>query len=298
MVMIMKIKRFLIILLLGVLTFFITSCDYVITLTPPETTTLETYIYPTALNGTYTFEDSSYLDFPEYVSPTYSLTDVSAYNDVLLATQDYIRHANIEVYTTLSEEQFSFPWSNVPTEVDVATSQGSGFIFKEDDISYYAITNYHVINPNGYNARYEVKAYGDKYYTEATVIAGDEDLDLAVIKFDKLYREDVTLINIEARLFYSFTPGELVMAIGNPLNLDNNVTFGEFISMESIDNVDYDVIHHNASIHEGSSGGALVDVDGNLLGVNAWGANSVDSESFAIPNYIVYIFLKNNGILD
>lgn len=296
--MLMKIKKLLILLLLGVLTFFITSCDYVITLTPITTTTLETNQYQTALNGTYTFEDSNYLDLPEYISPTYSITDIPEYNAVLMATQDYIRHANIEVYTTLSEEQFSFPWSNAPTEVEIAISQGSGFIFKEDEISYYAITNYHVINPNEYNAKYEIKAYGDKYYSEATVIAYDADLDLAVMKFDKLYRKDITLINIEARLFYSFTPGELVMAIGNPLNLDNNVTFGEFISMESIDNVNYDVIHHNALIREGSSGGALVDVDGNLLGVNAWGADTADSESFAIPNYIVYIFLKNNGILD
>jgi S1-C subfamily serine protease len=68
--------------------------------------------------------------------------------------------------------------------------------------------------------------------------------------------------------------------------------------MESISNADFQIIYHTAAIHEGSSGGALVDVDGNLLGLNTWGLDTSDEYSFAVPNYIIYMFLINNGVIE
>jgi len=121
---------------------------------------------------------------------------------------------------------------------------------------------------------------------------------LAVLKFSINERTDVLVIDIFERLYYQFIPGELVLAVGNPSSLNNNVTFGEFKSMEMLKDVNFKVIYHDANIANGSSGGALVDVDGNLLGVNTWGLEDSDEFSFAIPNYIVYMFLINNGILD
>jgi S1-C subfamily serine protease len=68
--------------------------------------------------------------------------------------------------------------------------------------------------------------------------------------------------------------------------------------MQSLDDVSFKVIYHDASIARGSSGGALVDIDGNLIGVNTWGLQNSDEFSFAIPNYIVYTFLINSGVLE
>lgn len=275
-----------------------TSCDFIITFNQQTTEPVTNTLLPTQVNGTITFEDSEYSSFPVYTSPTYSMTNISNYNDVLLATQEHIKHANIEVYTSLTQERYTFPWSENPTQYEVASSTGSGFIFMEDDVYYYAITNYHVVNPDDYSATYRIMAYGDTIFYTAELLAGDENLDLAVLRFDKLNRSGIELIDIYTRLYYKFNAGELLFAVGNPLDIVNNVTMGEFLSMEQIDNVDYDVIYHNASIHEGSSGGALVDVDGHLVGVNTWGVEATESYSFSIPNYIVYLFLINYGIIE
>ena len=284
----MKIKNYLILFLLLLTTFSLSSCDFILTFNQQtESTVISTL--PTPVNGTITFNNSDYSELPVYSSPTYSLTDIDEYNTLILETQDFIRRANIEIKTTLYNSGIPFV---------IGGSSVSGFVFMEDDTYFYAITNYHVVDTDGYDVTYEIMTYSDDDFSYANLVAYDEDLDLAVIKFDKLGRTDVNSINIYKRLYYKFNVGELVLAIGNPLSVINNVTFGEFIGMESIDNVDYDVMFHNAAIHEGSSGGALVDVDGNLLGVNTWGLDMDDPYSFSIPNYVVYTFLINKGIID
>ncbi|MBI9008583.1 MAG: trypsin-like peptidase domain-containing protein [Tenericutes bacterium] len=295
----MKLKKTLLLLLIVLLTPVLISCDQLFyfgfntTTDLPITTTL-----PTLVNGTITYESEDYSSYPQYVSDTYSLESIDDYNDVLFNTQDYVRHANIELIVTLYEELKIVPWSTETERREVGISTGSGFIFMEDTEYYYAITNYHVIDPEEYLVDYELKAYGDPEFSECEVVVSDADIDLAVIRFLKAERTEITIIDIYQRLYYKFTPGELVMACGNPLEVNDIVTFGEYFSIESIQNVDYDVIYHNAQIDEGSSGGALVDVDGNLLGVNTWGLQSDDIYSFAIPNFIVYMFLINYGILE
>ncbi|XMB72461.1 trypsin-like peptidase domain-containing protein [Mycoplasmatota bacterium WC30] len=285
----MKIKKTLILLLITMLMSVLVSCDLRLDFLPTTTTTKITELssLPTPTNGTLTFEDTNYNDLPTYISPTYSLTNIDAYNNVLYATQDFVRQANIEVVNTTYNDRGR-------TE---ATSSGSGFIFLEDDNYFYAITNNHVIDPGEFTSIYSITIH-DGLSSSATLLATDPDLDLAVLRFEKLLKYDVTIINIYERLYYKFNRGELVIAVGNPLNVTNNVTFGEFKGMEDISNADYSVLYHDAKIYAGSSGGALVDVDGNLLGVNTWGTGESEPYSFAIPNYIVYIFLVNYGILD
>jgi len=292
----MKLKKLLILLIIGVFTAFLTACDFSFTLFPATTDGVSSTL-PVPVNGTISYYESDYTGFSLYQSPTYDLTDINDYNDVLFNTQEHIKHANIEVLTTLTEDRYTFPFVDHPTTYEIGTSTGSGFIFMEDESSYYAVTNFHVINPEEYDATYEILAYNDEGYHPAELFAFDEDLDLAVLKFDKLDRDEIEFINIYERLYHKFNIGEMVLAVGNPYSLINTVTFGELQSMDTISNVDFKVIHHDALIKEGSSGGALVDVDGNLLGVNTWGLDSTEVYSFSIPNYIVYMFLVNNGVL-
>jgi len=295
----MKIKKIVILLTILLTTFVLSGCDYIFTFNPINKTSETISTLPIPVNGTLTYEETDYSSFPVYLSDTYSLTDIDEYNDVLLATQDHVRHANIEVLTTLTEDRYTLPWSDEKTTFQIGQTSGSGFVFMVDDFYFYAITNFHVVDPEEYDATYEIKAYGDADFNDATLIAYDSDIDLAVLRFAIDGRQEIELLDIYERLYYRFTVGELVIAVGNPYQLFNNVTFGEFINMENIQNVDYKVIYHNAYINEGSSGGALVDVDGNLIGVNTWGIESDDEiDSFSIPNYIVYMFLVNQGILD
>jgi len=287
-------KKFLIFSVIIFMTLFLVSCD-VFHLTFFETTTTErTTINPTRINGTITFEDEDYQDFALYNSLNYNIEDVEEYNDLLLATKNHIRLANIVVNTVIYSQKY--PWG-LETERQVV-SQGSGFIFMQDDEFFYAITNFHVLNSEYTGTKTEIKTFSDTNFSEAEIVTFDESLDLAVLKFSINERTDVLVIDIFERLYYQFIPGELVLAVGNPSSLNNNVTFGEFKSMEMLKDVNFKVIYHDANIANGSSGGALVDVDGNLLGVNTWGLEDSDEFSFAIRNYIVYMFLINNGILD
>jgi len=286
-----KIISFFSLLLLVI---FMVSCNFFYLPFAVTTTTETSTTTQTRINGTITFEDSEYDSLPTYHSSTYDLDDINLYNDLLFTTKEHIRHANITVNLVVYVQ--SYPWG-LETDRELISS-GSGFILMEDDNDYYAITNYHVLDAEVANKKVEIKTFSDTIYSTAEIVAYDIDLDLAVLKFAKGERSDVTIIDINERLYYRFNPGELVMAVGNPSSIANNVTFGEYKSLETLKDINFMVIYHDATISNGSSGGALVDVDGNLLGVNTWGLEDSDEFSFAIPNYILYTFLVNSGILD
>ena len=246
------------------------------------------------ISGTISIGTTDYETYNAFLSPAYGL-DVDQYNDILINTRDKIRRANIKVQASLYEVISLYPFA--PSTTLHSVSKGSGFIYREDDDYFYAVTNYHVVDPEGFTPEYEIMTFSDTLYQEATLVAYDEVLDLAVLRFPKHDRTETTLLNIVERSFTKISPGELVLAVGNPLSVAYNVTFGEFIDMVSLDDVSFQVIYHSATIHEGSSGGALVDVDGNLIGVNTWGAEGTDEVAYAVPVSILYMFLHNNDLL-
>lgn len=277
--------------------FILSGCSlFTLTFNFTSTSTIYTTL-PTTINGTISLGDVEYSDFFLYHSDSYDITEIDQYNDLLLSTRDVIRRSNILVTTTVYEYTKQYPWSTTTVLSIQGVSQGSGFIFLEDDDFYYALTNYHVVDGEGDSITFEVKAFEDEGNFTAELVAFDMTFDLAVLKFAKENRTDIHVFDVTSRMFTKFNVGELVLAVGNPLSLENNVTFGEFKAMETISNAEFKVIYHDAPIHEGSSGGALVDIDGNLMGINTWGLTTSDEYSFAIPNYIIYMFLINYGIL-
>lgn len=289
-------KRKLLMFLTVILFAFLNGCmwwDIDFDFTTNTQTALTTTL-PTISNGTMTIETNQYASYASFASETYNLTDIDEYNDVLLATRNKIRKSNVQVVASIYHYSSFFPYSTV---ID-STMNGSGILFKADETHYYILTNQHVIDDKDKLATYEVTLFNQEEPIAATLIAYDEDLDLAVLKVPKGLEDDIEIMDLTTRIFKKFNPGELVLAVGNPLSVVNNVTFGEFLSMESIANASFKVIYHNAMIHEGSSGGALTDIDGNFLGVNTWGSSNTDEQSFAVPNDIVYMFLYNRGILE
>jgi len=289
-------KRYLTLTIILFSIFFVgcSSFSFPFTFTQVPLTTMAT-TRPNTATGTVTFLETDYDVYSEYRSPSYDLT-VEQYNDLLIASRDLIRRSNIQISSTLYEVRDTLPWGTTTTIVGL--SKGSGVIYMEDETFYYALTNFHVVDDEGHLVEYEIKTFEDTDFSLAQLVAYNEDLDLAVIKFSKNNRTEVHLINIEERVYTKFTPGEFVLAVGNPLSLENNVTFGEFQNLETIANYEYKAIFHNATINEGSSGGALTDIDANLLGINTWGVEETDEYSFAIPNYIVYMFLVNEGLVN
>lgn len=294
-------RRVLLLLSLFV-TVFLTGCtgftiEFTFTTTQSTTSQGTTTLPTTLVDGTLSISEDDYNAYPFYVSPTFTMDNIEEYNDILLQSRDKGRRANVEITTTIYRMVPLFPGSKTMVEQIVGSTAGSGVVYKSDETHYYAITNHHVIDPEDYTARYELSTFDTTTVSTAILVAYSEDYDLAVVKFPKANHPNVQTIDVTKRAFTKVNPGELVLAVGNPLSITYNVTFGEFVRMASIANASFKVIYHTAMIHEGSSGGALLDVDGNLIGINTWGSSSSDEDSFAVPLYIVYMFLFNQDLL-
>lgn len=170
----------------------------------------------------------------------------------------------------------------VPNNVSVG--YGSGVVISPDG---YIVTNNHVVE--GAN-KIEV-TFNDKHKRTATIIGNDPSTDLALIKVDADDLEYLTFADSdEVRV------GEWVLAVGNPFNLTSTVTAGIVSAKARNINILGDgstiesFIQTDAAINPGNSGGALVDMDGNLIGINAAIASrtgSYEGYSFAIPSNIV-----------
>jgi len=177
--------------------------------------------------------------------------------------------AVVNIFTTQKIKQPNHPLLNdpvfreffgnqIPQQPKNENSLGSGVIVRADG---YILTNNHVIA----QAEQIVVALYDGRRAEAKVIGTDPDTDLAVIKIelDKLPVLPFKLSGNEV--------GDVVLAIGNPFGVGQTVTQGIISATGRSDlgiNTYEDFIQTDAAINPGNSGGALIDVAGNLIGVN------------------------------
>jgi serine protease Do len=159
-------------------------------------------------------------------------------------------------------------------------SAGSGVIL---DPRGYIVTNNHVVE----NANQITVTLGDKREFQAKVVGADPKTDLAVIKI-----EADNLPTLKWAEYDKLQVGDLVLAVGSPFGLSSTVTLG-IISALGRGNVgiaDYeDFIQTDAAINPGNSGGALVNMNGELIGINtAIFSRTGGSEGigFAIPSSI------------
>lgn len=141
------------------------------------------------------------------------------------------------------------------------TSLGSGVVLTSDG---YILTNNHVVNGG---AAFEVVAEGETY--PATVVGTDPSSDLAVVKVD-----GATLKPIEIGSSSDLVVGEWVMAAGSPFGMEQSVSTG-IVSAVNRSYADQEtgaiyanMIQTDAAINSGNSGGALVDGEGKLIGIN------------------------------
>ena len=168
--------------------------------------------------------------------------------------------------------------SNVPERIGT----GSGVIVSPDG---YIITNNHVID--GYS-EIEITTNDNKSY-KAKLIGTDPGTDIAVLKINA----DIMLPYISFGDSDITKIGEWVLAVGNPFNLNSTVTAG-IISAKSRDLNKYDnknesYIQTDAAVNKGNSGGALVNTNGELIGINT-AISSVTGGfvgySFAVPSNV------------
>ena len=140
------------------------------------------------------------------------------------------------------------------------SSLGSGVIISNDG---YVITNFHVIEAA---EEIEITTHNGKKF-DASLIGADPETDLAVLKIDNLVLPNITLGNIS-----NLNVGDSVLAIGNPFGVGQTVTMGivsglgrNQLGISTFENF----IQTDAAINPGNSGGALVDVNGDLVGINS-----------------------------
>ena len=136
---------------------------------------------------------------------------------------------------------------------------GSGVIVAAEG---YLLTNNHVIE----GADDVEVMLGDGRSAQARVVGTDPESDIAVLKIELDRLPVVAFANIDA-----LQVGDVVLAIGNPFGVGQTVTSGivSALGRDSLGiNIFENFIQTDAAINPGNSGGALVDVDGNLLGIN------------------------------
>jgi serine protease Do len=181
-----------------------------------------------------------------------------------------------------------FPFFSMPQYRQNGTekqdvSAGTGFIVSSDG---YIVTNNHVVSGEG--VEYTVFLNSGEKYT-AQILATDTYTDLAVLKIDA-----VDLPTLELGDSDNLKPGQTVIAIGYALGefkntVSRGVISGLGRSIEAGDETGYsteqleNIIQTDAAINSGNSGGPLLNIDGQIIGINVAMAGNSENIGFAIP---------------
>ena len=172
-----------------------------------------------------------------------------------------------------------FNSADIPQQQRMSSALGSGVIINQNG---YLLTNNHVIS----GAEEIVVSLYDGRESKAEIVGSDPETDLAVLKIPLKKLTSVTLGNPQQSRV-----GDIVLAIGNPFGVGQTVTQG-IISATGRHglglNVYENFLQTDAAINKGNSGGALIDANGHLLGINTATLTNKDSGStvgigFAIP---------------
>ncbi|AXI00650.1 PDZ domain-containing protein [Sporosarcina sp. PTS2304] len=178
-------------------------------------------------------------------------------------------------------------WSSTTSTQEAGS--GSGVIYKKSDGKAYIVTNHHVVE----NAEQLEVSFDDGTKVEGKLIGSDMWTDLAVVEIDSEHVESIAEFGDSDTL----KRGEPVIAIGNPLGLGfaGSVTVGVVSGKDRSIPIDFnkdgivdwqaDVLQTDAAINPGNSGGALINMAGQLIGINSMkiSEETVEGIGLAIP---------------
>lgn len=221
----------------------------------------------------------------EYSAVFYGLENGKKYNIIATSVKDGVESNDSEIFSfvfntnefKLDSEEISKKCSPAVFYIEVygfngqRRSSGSGFFITSDGI---AITNYHVVADGFY---FNITTTDGKIYDDIKIIDLDKKNDLALLKIGGADFPYLEMGNSEL-----IKQGQHVYAIGSPLGLSNTMSEG-IISNSSriIDDVEF--IQISVPVNHGSSGGALIDEYGNVIGVTSARFNTTGDLNLAIP---------------
>ena len=219
-----------------------------------------------------------------YVSQTslsnYSDTAVYAANKILPSIVGIEVEYNVNSLISMFGRQ---------TQANTATASGSGIIISDDG---YILTNNHIVATSSSESYYEVSEatkltvtlFNDETKYEAKIVGTDEQTDLAVIKIEK-----TGLSRAEFADSDNIKVGEFAMAVGNPLGMQSSITCGVISAVNrevtDSDGKKFTLMQTDAAINSGNSGGALVNSEGKVVGINTLklSGTGIEGMGFAIP---------------
>lgn len=187
-------------------------------------------------------------------------------------------------------QSFFGSYQEVPSE-----SAGSGIIIGQNDSELLVVTNNHVVE----NSETLTVTFCNDESVEAAVKGTDSARDLAVVAVPLDSIPDDTMNQIKTAVIGdsdSLKVGEPAVAIGNALGYGQSVTTGIISAKErTIDGYDGDYIQTDAAINPGNSGGALLNINGELIGINSAkiSDSTVEGMGFAIPISDVSDIIEN-----
>ena len=254
------------------------------------------YLYNKANGGTVTATDKAELSIASAVSSssanaagtdTDSSASVSAIAEAAMPSLVAITNKSVQEMQSMFGQ----------TQAYESESSGSGIIIGKTDTELLMVTNNHVVS----GAQDLSVGFVDESVAEAAVKGTDADHDIAVIavKLSDLSEDTLSAIKvIEIGSSSNLEVGEQVVAIGNALGYGQSVTTGIVSALNrevTIDNTANTLIQTDAAINPGNSGGALLNMSGQLVGINSakYSDTSVEGMGYAIPVDDVVDIIEN-----
>ena len=222
-----------------------------------------------------------------------NLVSLSNYSDTSVYAASKVLPSIVGIsitYDVTAPSYFSMFGFGQAKSTQEATASGSGIILSEDG---YIVTNNHVVSSESQSTYYEISEaksvkvtlFGDENQYDATIVGKDPQTDLAVLKIEKNGLTPAEFADSD-----TVKVGEFAMAVGNPLDLGTTITCGVISALnrkvtDSEIGTTYTCIQTDAAINSGNSGGALVNSQGQVIGINTLKVSStgVEGIGFAIP---------------
>ena len=226
-------------------------------------------------------------------------TAIAKVSDAVVSVLNYQTQSNTNSYNSFFGNDNNNNSSNSAPQL---TSEGSGVIYKKSGNTAYIVTNYHVVASA---SKLQVTLASGKT-VDATLVGSEPTKDLAVIKINSANVTDVATFGDSSQL----TVGEPAIAIGSPngVQFANSATEGivsatsRSVSYSQEDNTivsNINAIQTDAAINPGNSGGALINIKGQVIGINSSklsttsDGTAVEGMGFAIPANDVVNVINN-----
>ncbi|QWC00434.1 trypsin-like peptidase domain-containing protein [Mycoplasmatota bacterium] len=305
----MKKISIILIMLLTVVT--LSSCSTFFTLEPNTSSQeeidynqLRDDVYDDVYNQIYS---DLYNNIKDEIISDVSQEEIQAiYQSIRLDIQEKVENGEIEVEALSVLDQMTevgltsaravVGINNINLEDDIEAT-GSGVIYKREGNQYYVVTNYHVIE----DAKTIEVEFADRTKIETELLGVEKLVDIAILKFTSFEDFPVASFGDSSTI----KKGQFITAVGNPTSVDyfNTMTMGIISGINRYFDIDEDgtrdmfvnYIQHDAAINAGNSGGALFNLDGEIIGINTLKIvdYTIEGMGFAIPGNLVKLIAED-----